>query len=77
MPDGWEVKYGLNPDPTDALLDSDSDGFDFNWDGNIDGEEFLNLAEYLNGQIHKWRHRWRRYVRWLGSLLEFPTKKLQ
>ena len=26
MPDGWEIKYGLNPlDPGDALLDSDSD----------------------------------------------------
>ena len=50
MPDGWEVKYGLNPlDPADALLDSDTDGFDFNGDGNLSGEEFTNLFEYLNG----------------------------
>ena len=50
MPDGWEVKYGLDPlDSADALLDSDSDGFDFNWDGNLSGEEYTNLFEYLNG----------------------------
>ena len=50
MPDGWEVKYGLNPlDPNDALLDLDSDGFDYNWDGNLSGEEYSNLFEYLNG----------------------------
>ena len=50
MPDGWEVKYGLNPlDSADALLDSDNDGFDYNWDGNLSGEEYTNLFEYLNG----------------------------
>jgi len=50
MPDGWEIKYGLDPlDFSDALLDLDEDGFDFNWDGNLSGEEFSNLYEYLNG----------------------------
>ena len=50
MPDGWEIKYGLNPlDPSDAFLDNDQDGFDYNWDGDLSGEEYNNLAEYLNG----------------------------
>jgi len=50
MPDGWEIKYGLNPlDPEDAFFDNDQDGFDYNWDGNLSGEEYNNLAEFLNG----------------------------
>jgi len=50
MPDGWEVKYGLNPlDASDAFLDLDGDGFDYNWDGNLSGEEYSNLFEYRNG----------------------------
>jgi len=37
MPDGWEVQYGLNAtDPSDAGLDSDSDGL-------------TNLSEYQQG----------------------------
>ncbi len=37
MPDGWEVKYGLNAtDPRDAVLDPDNDGLS-------------NLEEYLHG----------------------------
>jgi hypothetical protein len=36
MPDGWEVRYALNPtDPSDAPLDADGDGL-------------TNLQEYLN-----------------------------
>ena len=51
MPDGWEVKYGLDPlDSTDALLDSDNDSFDFDWNGNITHLEiYSNLYEYWNG----------------------------
>jgi hypothetical protein len=50
MPDGWELKYSLDPlDPADALIDSDNDGFDSNWDGNFSSEEFFyNIQEYLN-----------------------------
>ena len=63
MPDGWEVRYGLNPlDASDADIDmdflpvkwrlfgSEGDGWDFDRDGTIDDEEkFTNLEEYLNG----------------------------
>jgi hypothetical protein len=36
MPDGWEIKYELDPlDPTDAGLD-------------LDGDDLSNLGEYLN-----------------------------
>ena len=51
MPDGWEVKYGLDPlDSADALLDSDDDSFDADWNGNITSLEiYSNLYEYWNG----------------------------
>jgi hypothetical protein len=51
MPDGWEVKYGLNPlDSEDALLDLDGDSFDSDWNDNVtDSELYANLHEYLNG----------------------------
>ncbi len=39
LPDGWEIRYGLDPnDPADAGLDPDNDGFS-------------NLSEYLAGTI--------------------------
>jgi len=60
MPDGWEAHFGLDPlNRTDALLDPDSDGWDFNRDGVISpdvsrtrtalkiGEELSNFEEYL------------------------------
>ena len=51
MPDGWEVKYGLNPlDSEDALLDTDNDSFDSDWNDNLtESEIYANLYEYLNG----------------------------
>ena len=51
MPDGWEAKYGLDPlDSADALLDSDNDSFDSDWNGNISSLEiYSNLYEYWNG----------------------------
>ena len=51
MPDGWEVKYGLDPlDAIDALQDNDNDGFDADWNDILTEEEaFTNLEEYLNG----------------------------
>ena len=50
MPDGWEIKYGLDPlDSVDALQDSDNDGFDADWNDNLTEEEaYYNLYEYLN-----------------------------
>ncbi len=36
MPDGWEVRYGLNPRYNDALED-------------LDGDKLLNIEEYLAG----------------------------
>lgn len=37
MPDGWEIKYGLNPnDPSDAR-------------GDLNGSGYTNIEEYLNG----------------------------
>ncbi len=60
MPDGWEAHFGLDPlNRTDALLDPDFDGWDFNRDGVISpdvsrtltalkiGEELSNFEEYL------------------------------
>ena len=36
IPDGWEVHFGLNPlNRSDALLDTDNDGWDVNRDGFI------------------------------------------
>ena len=51
LPDGWEVKYGLNPlDSEDALLDLDGDSFDADWNDNItELEIYSNLYEYRNG----------------------------
>ena len=56
IPDGWEVHFGLNPlNRSDALLDTDDDGWDINRDGFITmdpirtrtgvklGEEILKL----------------------------------
>jgi len=47
MPDGWEVRYGtrdpvthkynIDPnDPSDAYVDADNDGYDFNHNGKLD-----------------------------------------
>ena len=60
MPDGWEAHFGLDPlNRTDALLDPDGDGWDFNRDGVISpdvsrtrtalkiGEQLSNFEEYL------------------------------
>jgi hypothetical protein len=55
--DGWEIYFQLDPlNSSDALIDSDSDGWDFNRDGAISpdtssstldlGEVFSNLEEY-------------------------------
>jgi len=51
MPDGWEVKYGLNPlDSKDAKIDSDMDSYDVDGDGYIETDEFYtNVDEYHNG----------------------------
>ena len=56
IPDGWEAHHGLDPlNASDALLDSDSDGWDSNGDGFITqdissaalwGESLSNLEEY-------------------------------
>jgi len=56
IPDGWEAHHGMNPlNASDALLDSDSDGWDSNADGFITldlsssalwGESLSNLEEY-------------------------------
>ncbi len=48
IPDGWEVQYGLDPlDPLDAVLDTDGDGWDFNRNGEVVGNEtFTSLEEY-------------------------------
>ncbi len=48
IPDGWEVQYGLDPlDPTDAVLDTDGDGWDFDRNGEVAGNEtFTSLEEY-------------------------------
>lgn len=60
MSDGWEAHFGLDPlNRTDALLDPDRDGWDFNRDGVVSpdvsrtltalkiGEELSNFEEYL------------------------------
>ena len=58
IPDGWEVHYGLDPrNASDAILDSDSDGWDLDRDGYIIpdtsvatsswGESFSNYEEYM------------------------------
>ena len=58
IPDGWEAYHGLDPrNASDAILDSDSDGWDVDRDGFIIpdssiatarwGEAFSNYEEYL------------------------------
>ena len=58
IPDGWESHHGLDPlNASDAILDTDSDGWDENRDGIITqdvttgtsqwGESFSNFEEYL------------------------------
>ena len=58
IPDGWEVYYGLDPrNSSDAILDSDLDGWDIDRDGFIVpdistatvhwGEAFSNYEEYM------------------------------
>ena len=58
IPDGWEVHYGLDPrNSSDAILDSDSDGWDLDRDGFLIpdiststahwGEAFSNYEEYM------------------------------
>ena len=57
IPDGWEAQYGLDPlNSSDAIIDSDSDGWDKDEDGFITedvtigtsqwGESFSNFEEY-------------------------------
>ncbi len=50
MPDGWELFYSLNPSSSsDAWIDSDADGWDSNFDDELEYEErYLNYMEYLN-----------------------------
>ena len=47
--DGYEVQYGFNPlDSSDALDDEDNDGYDFDHNGTVYGDEtFTNFEEYL------------------------------
>lgn len=58
IPDGWEAYHGLDPrNASDAILDSDSDGWDIDRDGFIIpdssiatarwGEAFSNFEEYM------------------------------
>ena len=58
IPDGWEVHYGLDPrNASDAIEDSDSDGWDLDRDGFVIpdtststaqwGEAFSNYEEYM------------------------------
>ena len=50
MPDGWEIYYGLDPlISADAWYDSDSDGWDSNFDSELAYEErYFNYMEYFN-----------------------------
>ena len=50
MSDGWELYYGLNPTlSSDAWFDSDSDGWDSDYDGElVYDERYFNYMEYLN-----------------------------
>jgi len=50
MPDGWEIFYGLNPlVSADAWYDSDSDGWDANFNIELEYEErYFNYMEYFN-----------------------------
>ena len=49
MPDGWEVHYGLDPrNASDAILDSDSDGWDLDRDGYIS----RHLCGYISWENH-------------------------
>jgi hypothetical protein len=58
MPDGWEVKYGLNPLVNDANGDLDNDGFS-------------NIKEYQKGTLPNDRKsRPKRSMPWLPLLLE-------
>ena len=58
IPDGWEVHYGLDPrNSSDAIMDTDMDGWDLDRDGFIIpdiststahwGEAFSNYEEYM------------------------------
>ena len=58
IPDGWEAHYGLDPrNASDAILDSDNDGWDADRDGYVIpdtstataawGEAFSNYEEYM------------------------------
>ena len=58
IPDGWEAHYGLDPrNASDAILDSDNDGWDLDRDGFVIpdtststaawGEAFSNYEEYM------------------------------
>jgi len=50
MPDGWELYYALNPlSSADGWIDSDADGWDSNFDEELEYDErYLNYMEYLN-----------------------------
>ena len=50
MSDGWELFYGLNPlSSADGWIDSDADGWDSNFDNELEYDErYLNYMEYLN-----------------------------
>tara|TARA_B110001454_G_scaffold89788_1_gene85659 strand:- start:543 stop:3467 length:2925 start_codon:yes stop_codon:yes gene_type:complete len=50
MSDGWELFYALNPlSSADGWIDSDADGWDSNFDGELEYDErYLNYMEYLN-----------------------------
>ena len=53
MPDWWELKFGLDPfNASDALIDTDGDGYDLNHDGQLTGGElFTNLMEWEQSTI--------------------------
>ena len=47
IPDGWEAQYGLDPlNYSDAILDSDSDGWDKDGDGFI--TEDVTISKLLS-----------------------------
>ena len=50
MPDGWELYYGLDPFiSADAWYDSDADGWDSNFNLELEYEErYFNYMEYFN-----------------------------
>lgn len=84
MPDGWEVKYALDPMNNDADLDSDNDGYDSNRNDHLDEiEQYTNLEEFLNNTNPKMNDSdsdgmtdgWEIHFRYKTYLLKIELKK--